>query len=144
MERIDECISFLAGKAAQVVSRLAASGWSRSGSRRSNMPCCRPCGRPTGRAGRRSAARLVLDSATLTGVLDRLESARLIRREAHAHDRRINRIRLTMAGQGRREALQTCHGRAQCRGGAGLGAEADILWRLLRQLAGEPLAMREG
>jgi MarR family transcriptional regulator, organic hydroperoxide resistance regulator len=108
------------------------------------MPCCRPCGRPTGRAGRRSAAGLVLDSATLTGVLDRLESARLIRREAHAHDRRINRIRLTTEGQGRREALERAMDGLNAEVAQAFGAEADTLWRLLRQLAGAPLAKREG
>lgn len=40
-----------------------------------------------------------LDSATLTGILDRLESAGHIRRHTHPHDRRSIEIRLTPEGK---------------------------------------------
>jgi MarR family transcriptional regulator, organic hydroperoxide resistance regulator len=40
-----------------------------------------------------------LDSATLTGILDRLETAGLIRRHMHPHDRRSIEIHLTSEGK---------------------------------------------
>jgi MarR family transcriptional regulator, organic hydroperoxide resistance regulator len=40
-----------------------------------------------------------LDSATLTGILDRLEAAGHIRRHTHPHDRRSIEIRLTQEGK---------------------------------------------
>src|SRR4051794_35392858 len=107
MERIDECISFLAGKAAQAVSRLARERLEPFGITPVQYAVLQALWEADGQSGAEIGSRRMLDSAKLTGVLHRLESARLIRREAHAHDRRINRIRLTTAGQGRRQALQT-------------------------------------
>ncbi|MCK7622821.1 MarR family transcriptional regulator [Streptomyces sp. RS10V-4] len=50
--------------------------------------------------------RLVMDSATLTGVLDRLERAGLATRSPDDRDRRLVRLRLTAAGAGLRDAVQ--------------------------------------
>jgi len=47
-----------------------------------------------------------LDSATMTGVLDRLEQSNLIRRTADAQDRRAVRIMLTAAGKDVTEKLK--------------------------------------
>src|SRR5208337_4869272 len=40
-----------------------------------------------------------LDSATLTGIIDRIESAGFVERTPHQHDRRAIRIHLTEKGQ---------------------------------------------
>ncbi len=47
-----------------------------------------------------------LDSATMTGVLDRLEQSQLIERLSDLSDRRAIRIRLTAAGSALTEILQ--------------------------------------
>ncbi|MFI9076322.1 MarR family winged helix-turn-helix transcriptional regulator [Streptomyces sioyaensis] len=60
--------------------------------------------------GDRTAAqlreRLVMDSATLTGVLDRLERSGLVVRSSDGKDRRLVRLRLTKAGTALREEVQ--------------------------------------
>jgi DNA-binding MarR family transcriptional regulator len=50
-------------------------------------------------SGAELGERLQLDSATMTGLLDRLEHAGLIERKAHATDRRVNRVALTARGR---------------------------------------------
>ncbi|WP_028469008.1 MarR family winged helix-turn-helix transcriptional regulator [Neptunomonas japonica] len=50
--------------------------------------------------------RVQLDSATMTGVLDRLEQSDLIRRMADIQDRRAVQITLTAAGKEVTEKLQ--------------------------------------
>jgi DNA-binding MarR family transcriptional regulator len=43
--------------------------------------------------------RLVLDSAAMTGLIDRLERSGLVERRSHLSDRRINCVALTPAGR---------------------------------------------
>jgi DNA-binding MarR family transcriptional regulator len=50
-------------------------------------------------SGAELGERLFLDSATMTGLLDRLEHAGLIERKAHVTDRRVNRVALTARGR---------------------------------------------
>jgi len=47
-----------------------------------------------------------LDSATMTGILDRLEQSGLIQRMANVEDRRAVRITLTTTGKGVTDKLQ--------------------------------------
>ena len=144
MERVDQCISFLAGKAAQTVTRLARERLAPFGITPVQYAALAVLWETDVLSGAEIGARLVLDSATITGVLDRLESLALIRREADAIDRRINRIRLTAAGHARREELQAVMDGLNADVAHGFGAEAPQLWRLLRRLASEPLMVREG
>jgi len=50
-------------------------------------------------SGAELGERLLLDSATMTGLLDRLEHAGLIERQSHATDRRVNRVLVTARGR---------------------------------------------
>ena len=50
-------------------------------------------------------SRLLLDGATVTGMLDRLEHSRFIERRADPKDRRINRLYLTEEGRALQEPL---------------------------------------
>jgi len=52
--------------------------------------------------------RVMLDSATLTGVLDRLEGAGLVEREKHPDDRRAVLVCLTPAGRELAVRLYDC------------------------------------
>ena len=139
MERIDECISFLAGKAAQTVARLARERLAPFGITPVQYGVLQVLWEQDGQSGAELGARLVLDSATITGVLDRLETLGLIRRTADAGDRRVNRIRLTAAGHERRAPLQQVMDGLNADVARTFGAEAEMLWRLLRRLAGQPL-----
>jgi MarR family transcriptional regulator, organic hydroperoxide resistance regulator len=91
-----------------------------------------------GQSGAEIGSRLVLDSATITGVLDRLEKLGLVGRTADVGDRRVNRIVLTVQGQTRRAALQVAMDGLNANVVAHLGSEAPAVRELLRKLAAFP------
>src|ERR1041384_6232386 len=99
MNRIEDCISFLLGKAAQEVSRRAREALAPCEVTPVQYAVLRALWEEDGRSGAELGARLVIDSATITGILDRLEAAGLVRRRADPADRRINRAFLTPAGR---------------------------------------------
>jgi DNA-binding MarR family transcriptional regulator len=116
MERIEDCLSFLVGKAAQQVARrtreaLAPLGvtpvqfavlhvlWERDGQNRGGQ-------NRGGHSGTELGARLAMDSATVTGVVDRLEAAGLVtRRRDPGGDRRVQTVALTRRGREARGPL---------------------------------------
>jgi DNA-binding MarR family transcriptional regulator len=51
------------------------------------------------------AAHLQYDASNLTGVIDRLEETGAVRRQSHAHDRRVKAVTLTDEGQRVRQAF---------------------------------------
>ncbi len=64
----------------------------------------------------RTLARSIgLDTSTITGVIDRLESRGLLMRNTTPDDRRVRRLTLTDAGQAQLAALQPEMQRAQAR-----------------------------
>jgi len=80
--------------------------------------------------------RVMLDSATLTGVLDRLESSGLLVREKHPEDRRAVLVCLTPAGRELASRLYQCMQEANAAFLAGHLSEEEraILKMLLRKL----------
>ena len=128
MERIDECISFLAGKAAQTVSRLTRERLAPFGVTPVQYAVLQVLWEQDGQSGAEIGARLVLDSVGL------------IERTADRADRRVQRIRLTAAGCERREPLQAVMDELNADVVRGFGAEAELLRRLLHRLATEPIA----
>jgi DNA-binding MarR family transcriptional regulator len=102
MERIEECISFLLGKAYQQVQQAAKQRLAPHGVTPVQYALLRVLWERDGQTGAELGERLQLDSATITGLLDRLERAELIERRADPGDRRVNRIFAT----GRARALQ--------------------------------------
>ncbi|MCX7791670.1 MAG: MarR family transcriptional regulator [Chloroflexaceae bacterium] len=53
--------------------------------------------------------RLLVDKSTITRIVDRLESAGLVRREADPDDRRVQRVVLTGEGQQTRDRARAAH-----------------------------------
>jgi DNA-binding MarR family transcriptional regulator len=92
MQRIEECISFLLGKAYQQVQQAAKQQLAPHGVTPVQYALLRVLAERDGQTGAELGERLQLDSATITGLLDRLERAALIERRADSHDRRVNRI----------------------------------------------------
>ena len=80
--------------------------------------------------------RLVLDSATATGVIERLVKQGLVVRRPDPRDRRVNRLSSTPAAEALRPVLQAEMAALNQDVRALLGADAVRLWPLLRQLAG--------
>jgi len=105
MLRNEDCISFLLGKAYQHVNqdakqRLAPYGVTPVQFALLNLLWAEDC-----LSGAELGARLQLDSATITGVIDRLAHLGLVERQPDPHDRRVNRIRLTARGAALQDPL---------------------------------------
>ncbi len=105
MERIEDCISFLAGKAAQQVARRARDKLAPHGVTPVQYAVLRALWERDGQSGAELGARLAIDSATITGVIDRLEAASLLGRRPDAGDRRVHRLSLTARGRALRAPL---------------------------------------
>jgi len=105
MERIEDCISFLLGKAQQRVTRRAKELLAEHDVTPVQYAALCVLWEKNGQTGAEVGARLVIDSATMTGVLDRLERAELIERRPDDSDRRIYRLYVTKRGAALRTPL---------------------------------------
>ncbi|HEY0607019.1 MAG TPA: MarR family transcriptional regulator [Herpetosiphonaceae bacterium] len=135
MNRIEECISFLLGKAYQQVNAAAKRRLLPHGVTPVQYAVLNVLWQQDARSGAELGERLQLDSATMTGVLDRLVSAGLIERQADATDRRINRVVLTEAGRSLQQPLDQEMDALNVEIFGQLGAEdaerlRAMLWRL--------------
>ena len=105
MEHIEDCLSFFLGKAYQRVTQSAKQRLAPYGVTPVQYALLKVLWEQDNLTGAELGERLVLDSSTMTGLLDRLEVAGLIKRLADATDRRINRIVLTDRGRDLQEPL---------------------------------------
>lgn len=135
MQRIEDCISFLAGKAAQATSRRARELLAPHGVTPAQFAVLAVLWEQDGRTLTELAGRLVLDSATTTGIADRLEAAGLAARRADAEDRRVSRLFLTAGGRELRRPLDAAMDRLNAEVATLLGGDAPALRAMLRRLA---------
>lgn len=135
MPPIDDCIAFQACKAAQELSRRSRERLSPFGVTVTQYSVLCALWERDGQSGAELGARLVFDSATVTGLIDRLQTAGLIERRPDESDRRVNRVFLTPQGwalQGpASEAMQTLNDEVD----TSLGEFSPLFRRQLRQLA---------
>jgi DNA-binding MarR family transcriptional regulator len=134
MERIEDCISFLLGKAQQRVTRRAKELLAEHDVTPVQFAALCVLWEKNGQTAAEVGARLVIDSATMTGVLDRLERGELIERRADADDRRIYRLYVTKRGAALRAPLNTAMDLLNREVSDLLGADAKRLNRLLRKI----------
>jgi DNA-binding MarR family transcriptional regulator len=135
MRRIEDCISFLLGKAAQQVSRRARAALAGCDVTPVQYAVLAVLWEQDGQTGAEIGARLVIDSATITGIIDRLEAAGWIeRRSDPAGDRRLNRLCLTPAGRALQGPLDAAMDRLNAEVRAELGRAAPALLGGLKQL----------
>ena len=87
-----------------------------------------------GQTGAEVGARLVIDSATMTGVLDRLQRAELIERRADSDDRRIYRLYVTKRGAALRAPLNAAMDQLNREYAALLDRDTERFHRLLRKI----------
>ena len=99
MEQIEDCLSFYLGKAYQRVTQSAKQRLAPYGVTPVQYALLKVLWERDDQSGAELGERLLLDSATMTGLLDRLEQGGLIERKAHATDRRVNRVVLTARGR---------------------------------------------
>lgn len=135
MDRIEDCISFLVGKAAQQITRRAREKLAPYGVTPVQYAVMRALWEQDGRSGAELGARLAIDSATTTGVIDRLEAAGLVSRRPDNGDRRIHRAVLTEPGRLLQATLVHAMDELNAEVTAEMGSdEAPSLWAALRRL----------
>jgi DNA-binding MarR family transcriptional regulator len=138
MDRIERCISFLAGKAAQQISRRARERLSQHDVTPVQYAILRVLAERDGQSGAELSGRLLIDSATITGLIDRLEGAGLVERHPDGSDRRVNRTRLTPRARALQPALDAAMDALNAEVAAELGDRAPELWETLRRLGQPP------
>lgn len=136
MDRLEDCLSFLIGKAAQQVTRRAREALAEYGVTPVQYALLKLLWERSDQTGAELGARLVLDSATVTGILDRLEAGGFIARKPDlGGDRRVNRIALTAKGRALQEPLDEAMDRVNAAFIRMLGEDrARDLWRALAQI----------
>jgi DNA-binding MarR family transcriptional regulator len=99
MERIEDCINFLLGKAYQKANQLSKQKLSSYNLTSVQFAVLHLLWEKDGQHAAELGERLQLDGATMTGLLDRLIQKELIVRCPDPNDRRVNRIYLTNKGR---------------------------------------------
>lgn len=97
--KIDDCIFFQLAKASQAGSKFWANCVSRYNLTAVQGMVMNFLGQKDEDTASELGKRTGLDSATLTGILDRLEAAGLMERKRHPEDRRAIRVCLTKKGR---------------------------------------------
>jgi DNA-binding MarR family transcriptional regulator len=135
MADIADCISFLTSAAAKAMNRLARDALAPHGITPSQYAVMRALYERSGQTGAEISATLFIDSATLTGILDRLERAGLIARHSDGEDRRVNRLELTEQGGALMPTLDAAIDGVNDEADRRMGAEAGQLRAALKILA---------
>jgi MarR family transcriptional regulator, organic hydroperoxide resistance regulator len=99
MENADICIHFLLGKALQKVNQVSKSRLSSYGVTPVQYALLRLLWEQDGQCGHLLGERLLLDGATITGIIDRLEQNDFLERRVDPNDRRNKFVFLTEKGR---------------------------------------------
>jgi DNA-binding MarR family transcriptional regulator len=131
---IDRCVIFLLGKAFQRVSQRARERLAPHGVSPMQYVVLSVLWERDGQSGAELTTRLRIDSATITGIIDRLVAAGWVARVRDANDRRIQRVQLTQAGQSLRDELEREMIALNQEIATQLGERADAFWAMLAQI----------
>lgn len=134
MERIEDCISFLLGKAQQRVMRRAKELLSEHDVTPVQYAALCVLWEQDGRTGAELGGRLVIDSATMTGVIDRLERSSLVERRPDDSDRRIYRLYLTKRGRALQAPLNSAMANLNDEVAELLGRDSERFYKMLRTM----------
>ena len=133
--RIEDCVSFLTGKAAQQITRRSREALAELGITPVQYAVLNLLWERDGQSLAEIGTRLVLDSATMTGVADRLESGGLASRTLDPlGDRRVTCLQLTQDGKQVAVPAQVAMERVNLQVAADLGDKAADFWNALRQV----------
>jgi DNA-binding MarR family transcriptional regulator len=138
MERLEDCLSFLIGKAQQQVTKASRDALAPYGVTPVQFAILKVLWERDGLNGAELCARLVLDSATVTGLIDRMEAGGWLERRADpGGDRRMSRVYLSEKGTQLEKPLDEAMERVNAQFVKALGkARAANLWRDLEAVAG--------
>lgn len=134
MDRVEDCISFLIGKAGQQIARRAREKLAAHGVTPTQYAVLKVLWEQDGLSGAELGGRLLIDSATITGIADRLQSAGLLERRPHGEDRRVHSLFLTRSGQALQAPLDAAMDQLNDEVAREMGEEAPALWASLRRL----------
>jgi DNA-binding MarR family transcriptional regulator len=134
MERLEDCISFLISKANQQISRRTRERLAPHGVTPSQYAVLRALWEREAQSSAEVASRLVMDSATITGVVDRLQAAGLLERRPDGDDRRVHRLALTAKGSALQAPLDAAMGELNEEVAREMEGEAATVWSALRRL----------
>jgi DNA-binding MarR family transcriptional regulator len=134
MDRIEDCIAFIVSKAAQQVARRARDKLEPHGVTPTQYAVLKVLSDADGQTGAELGARLGIDSATTTGVADRLAANGLLERRPDPQDRRLQRLFLTLQARSRQPALDREMDQLNREVESEFDADASRLWSRLRQL----------
>lgn len=133
MDRVEDCISFMVGKAAQQVTRRARELLAPFGVTPVQYAVLKVLSGSEGMSGAEIGTRMVLDSASVTGVVDRLEALDLVERRSDPKDRRVHRIIATQRTDELIASLDSAMDQLNAEAAAILdGWDDDFLHRLRR------------
>ncbi|WP_282610563.1 MarR family winged helix-turn-helix transcriptional regulator [Pelagibius sp. Alg239-R121] len=139
MDRVEDCISFLIGKAAQQIARRSREKLASHGVTPTQYAVMKVLWENEPQSGSEMGSRLQMDSATITGVIDRLEAADLVERRPDPSDRRIHRLFLTRRGRSLQKPLDRAMDELNAEAREVLGKQASAVLKGLRQLGGGAL-----
>ncbi|MCA1453909.1 MarR family transcriptional regulator [Bradyrhizobium sp. BRP22] len=134
MDKVEECISFLLGKAQQRVTRRAKELLAEHDVTPVQYAALCVLWEKEAQTAAELGARLAIDSATMTGVIDRLERSGLIRRHADESDRRIYQLYLTDRGRALRSPLDSAMEKLNAEVAELLGKDWPRFHRMLRKV----------
>lgn len=134
MEHISDCISFQMGVAAKRVNRRARDLLAAFDVTPVQYAVLRSLSDRDRQTGAQLTALLHIDSATITGVLDRLVRLELIRRVPDEADRRVKCLTLTEYGHARLPEMNAAMERLNEEMDCLLGEDAGAFRRLLRKM----------
>ncbi len=143
MDRVEDCISFMIGKVGQQVTRRARELLAPYGVTPVQYAVLKVLADHDGISGADLGTRMLLDSASITGVIDRMESLGLVTRQADPEDRRIQRIHTTEKGRALQAPTDDAMDRLNREALAILGGPDPDLPRRLR-LLGDPKKWKHG
>lgn len=131
---IDRCVIFLLGKAFQRVSQDARERLAPHGVSPMQYIVLSALWERDGQSGAELTVRLRIDSATITGIIDRLVASGWVVRARDAVDRRVQRVQLTEAGRALRDELEREMIKLNQEIAALLGERAGSFWTMLAEI----------
>ena len=131
---IEDCISFLLAKAGQQVSRRFRDALAKHDVTLVQYAVLSVLWEKQGLSSGELSSRLAIDSATMTGLIDRMETLGFLARRSDPDDRRVSRVHLTARGERLKKPLAKAVADLNRSIAAELGDQAGAFWIALRRL----------
>lgn len=142
MKHIQNCISFQASTAAKAIGRLSRARLAPFGVTPIQFAVLQAVSEAKCQTAADIGTTLMIDSATIVGVIDRLAAMNFLAREADPSDRRLYRLLLTSEGAAALPAMQAGMNELNAEVDIALGSEAPSVRKSLQQLASLPTTQK--